>query len=513
MADISEVERRKNEILRNAWFKQINYTPHPEQMLYHNSLARFRAPCCGRRFGKSMMSARDLEPKLLLPNKRYWIVGPTYALGEKEFRVIWQDLIVGLKLGRDPRIEKSYSPKQGNMFINFTDRNTIVEVKSADNTDTLVGDALDGVIMSEAAKHKENTWDKYIRPALSDKRGFADFPTTPEGFNWYYDLWLLGRDNSLQAYESWRFPSWKNTFVFPNGEQDEEIVLQKRTMPKEAFDQEIAADFSSFVGKIYPEWDVNKHVQNQVFNPNWPNYIAFDWGYTNPLAAVEFQISPWDTVHIWRLHYKSHTTLEHHLEIMKNREQPQGYHINMTFGDAADPEAIATVNEKFAPCVANPNAKTNWRDGIDLVRGFLERETGETDEYGGPLDKVPALFVDPACVDLIREFNNYRSPESASGKNVTEMGIKQDDHALDALRYGLVHIYRLGATSSITDTMDLGRPVSAVTKSTLTRVTEGPTNGAPTKLQPNTHQMLPGVTDISGMFESDAGYFTTLGEF
>lgn len=507
------LEQKKLRLLRSGFFKQINYTPHPEQQLYHNSLARFRIPTCGRRFGKSLMAARDLEAKLFLPNKRFWIVGPTYSLGEKEFRVIWNDLIIGQKLGRDPRVKKSYSPKQGDMYIEFTDRHTILEVKSADNVDTLVGDALDGVIMSEAAKHKPDTWDKYIRPALSDRRGTADFPTTPEGFNWLYDLWLLGRDKTLPEYESWRFPSWMNTFVYPLGESDPEISLLKRTMTKEAFNQEIAADFSSFVGKIYPEWDINIHVVNQIFNPNWPNYIAFDWGYTNPLAAVEFQISPWDTVHVWRVHYKSHTTLEKHLELMKQREQPDGYHINMMFGDAADPEAVATVNEKFGPCVADPNAKTNWRDGIDLVRGFLERQVDE-DEFGGPIFG-PALFVDPSCTDIIREFNNYRSPESATGKNVTEMGIKQDDHALDALRYGLVHIFRLGATASITDTMDLGtnmRPLA--NKGTMVRVLDGPTNGAPTKLQPNPNQMLPGlVTDVSDIFGSEAGFFTTLGEF
>jgi len=507
----------ESKILREAWFKKIQYVPHPEQKLYHDSLARFRIPTCGRRFGKTSMSAKDLEPKLLLPDSRFWIVGPTYSLGEKEFRVIWNDLIIKLGLGKDPSIEKAYSPKQGNMFIKFNDRNTILEVKSADNTDSLVGDALDGVIMSEAAKHSSDTFDKYIRPALSDKRGFADFPTTPEGFNWLYDMWMLGKDNSLTQYESWRFPSWKNTFVYPDGEQDDEIKLLKRTMSKEAFEQEIAADFSSFVGKIYPEWDINVHVVNQVFNPNWPNYVAFDWGYTNPLAAVEFQISPRDTIHVWRVHYKSHTMLEDHVRLLKNRDHPDGYHINLCFGDAADPEAVQYINRHYAPCVADGKAKDNWRDGVNLVRSFLERQIGE-DEYGGPI-YGHALEVDPTCTDFIREMNNYRSPESSKGKNVTEMAIKQDDHAMDAFRYGLVHIYRLGAMSSIADTMDLrSEPSGLVTKQQLTSVSPQPasaiggnkyTNGVTEKQE----QRLPGLVDTMIPYESEPGYFTTIGEF
>lgn len=505
MSSVTEANKvvAQQKVLRNAWFKKIGYVPHSGQDLYHDSLARFRVAVCGRRYGKTSMAAKDLEPKLLLPNRRYWIVGPTYSLGEKEFRVIWNDMIIKQKLGRDPRVKKAYSPKQGTMYIEFTDRNTILEVKSADNTDTLVGDSLDGVIMSEAAKHKKETWDRYIRPALSDKRGFADFPTTPEGFNWLYDLWLLGKDDGLVDYESWRFPSWMNKFVYPDGETDSEIQLLRRTMTPESFEQEIAADFSSFSGKIYPEWDISTNVKTVDYNPAWPNYIAFDWGYTNPLAAIEFQVSPDDKIYIWREHYRPLERVETHLKIMKEREQPDGYHINMCFGDAADPEAVRTVNETFAPCVADPNAKTNWRAGVDLVRGFLNRADDE-DEFGGPIYS-PALFVDPSCVNVIREFNNYRAPESTKGRNVTEMGIKQDDHALDALRYGLVHVFTLGATSSLSDTMDI-TPLSSpvVTKAKLDQVDNG------------FKRVLPGMesdlVDLMDKSSTTEGYFTSIGD-
>src|ERR1700742_3592184 len=76
-------------------FNKLNYQPHAGQLEFHNSPARFRLANCGRRFGKSTMAGRDLEPKLFLKDRLYWIVGPTYDLGEKEFRVVWNDLIVG----------------------------------------------------------------------------------------------------------------------------------------------------------------------------------------------------------------------------------------------------------------------------------------------------------------------------------------------------------------------------------------------------------------------------------
>lgn len=438
----------------------------------------------------STMAGRDIQPKLLLPNKNFWIVGPTYDLGEKEFRVIWQDMIVGQKLGQDKTIQRAYNKRSGNMFIKFP-WNTLLEVRSADKPENLVGEALDGVIMSEAAKHKKETWEKYIRPALADRRGFADFPTTPEGFNWYYDLWMLGQDKTLPEYASWRFPSWANSAIYPGGEQDLEIKLLRRTMSKANFEQEIAADFGSFEGKIYGDWDATENVRNVEFNPAWPNYMAIDWGYTNPLAAIEFQVSPDDRVYIWREHYKPYMRVEDHLREMQERDQPVGYHLDMIFADAADPEAVMTVNEKFGPCIALPEAKVNWRQGIDLVGGFLEREEGE-DEFGGPIYKR-ALFVDFKCVNVIREFNNYKAPSSVNGKNVTEMGLRADDHAMDAIRYGLVHLFTLGAHSHLSDVYSL---------------TSG-ANASAVEMQ-KTMGSNDGLTESSSL---DAGYFTSVGSF
>jgi hypothetical protein len=445
-----------------AYFQRIGYTPFPKQKLFHNSNARFRVPVCGRRFGKSTMAGRDAQPDLLIPDRRGWIVGPTYDLAEKEFRVIWDDMIIGLGLGRDKRIKRAYNKRSGEMYLEFPWK-TRVECRSADHPENLVGERLDFAIMSEAAKHKKDTWERYIRAALADRRGGACFPTTPEGYNWLYDEWARGQNPDQPDYESWQFPSWDNPIVYPGGRQDPEIELIESTTILPWFLQEIGAEFSAFVGKIYEVFKETTHVKKHTFNPAWPNYIAFDWGFTNPLAAIEFQIDPWDTIYIWREHYRPFLTLPTHIEILKNREQPPGYHLDLAFGDAADPGAAIEVSTHLVPCYALPEAKSGvtsggrsesgWREGVELVNTFLKmRQIGEADEYGTPLE-APKLFVDHSCVNTIREFNNYRAP-SAVGRvlrNPREDAQKYDDHALDAIRYALMHIYKLGARSRLQD--------------------------------------------------------------
>ena len=438
---------------RRKWFEVIDYKPHAGQVEYHDSDARFKVAVCGRRFGKSVMTAKDMEPELFLPKKFYWIVGPSYDLGEKEFRVIWNDVMVKQGLIRDRRIKKSYNVKSGSMFIEFPWQ-TRLEVRSAQHPESLVGEGLDGAILAEAAKHKRETWERFIRPALADKRGWADFTTTPEGQNWVYGLWQFGQNPEYEEYESWRLPAWLNSEVYPGGREDPEILLLERTMSHEWFLQEVAADFTAFVGKIYSEWDESQHVKTVKFDPNLPNFIGWDWGFVNPLAAIEFQVTPDDKIHIWREHYESYLTLDEHFEKMKQREQPDGYHIDMTFGDSADPEATMRVNEKFAPCISDPDAKTNWRMGIDRVKTFLQdRPPTDFTDNGSPILE-PALHVDYSCTNTIREFGSYRAKAAIAGKNPSDpqdKPVKKGDHAMDALRYGLVHLYDLGANYHLED--------------------------------------------------------------
>jgi len=380
-----------------AFFEKVGYSPMHHQRLFHQSKARFRCAVCGRRTGKTTMAANDRSTELMKPNQLGWIIGPTYDMAAKEFRVMWDNLMIGMGLLNDKRVKKNFNVKQGDMYIEMP-WGSRVECRSASHPETLVGEGLNWVIMSEAAKQHEETWQKYIRPALSDKRGGADFVTTPEGKNWLYKLWQLGRGQN-ESYESWRFPSWVNREVYPGGRQDEEIKLMEETTMYEWFLQEIAAEFTAVVGRIFGEFNDEDNVLRKgwEFRPEWPNYIAFDWGFTAPLAAVEFQVSPRDEIYVWREHYETNRTLEWHIAEIKSRENPEGYHLDMAFGDAADPEAVDYVNQHLTTCMADPESKT-WLPGIRLMKDALKlhHDGISYDANGVPIMK-PRYFVDPSC--------------------------------------------------------------------------------------------------------------------
>jgi len=434
---------------KTALWKKVGYQPHDRQLLFHLSEARFKIPVCGRRFGKSKMAAMEALPELFIPDTQGWIVGPTYTLGAKEFAYAWQAF---MDLGMLDKLKrKAFNEKTGDMYIEMP-WGSRLDVKSADHPDSLVGEGLDYVIVSEAAKQRPSVWDKYLRPALADKapRSWAAFPSTPEGQNWYYQLYRRGQRHSPEynkAYESWNFPSWENPHVYPGGFEDPEIQDQLRTPDDPWFWQEIGADFRSFVGKIYTEWDDDTHIyeaafntDRYVYNPDWENFMFFDFGFQNPFVALDVQRDPSDNLYIWREYYLSGLPVHQHAMALRTRTNPQGYAIRCGYGDYADPAAIETLGSLLCPIWADKDSK-DVNQGIQEVKKMLLDKTG-----------TPHIYVSKDCPNTIWEFQNYKIKPSIRDEEVQKEAPKKwADHSMDAIRYGIMHLYVLGAKYHLSD--------------------------------------------------------------
>ena len=90
---------KKQELYREHkknWYEFTKYVPHKGQEKLHfpEKEARFNVSVCGRRWGKSVGASKEIEPLLLQPNKRAWVVAPTYSGAEKVFREVWAELIM-----------------------------------------------------------------------------------------------------------------------------------------------------------------------------------------------------------------------------------------------------------------------------------------------------------------------------------------------------------------------------------------------------------------------------------
>lgn len=456
------------QLSQSAVFDKIGFIPHAGQRPILRAGNRFKVVAAGRRFGKSEIGGNDLVPLALASKSRaaqltaigkrqeYWIVGPEYSDAEKEFRILWNALT---RLGVPFDKPGSYNnPLMGNLHISLWDGAFQVHGKSAKHPETLVGEGLHGVILAEAAKLKERVWTKFVRPTLNDFGGFAWMTSTPEGKNWFYEAWQKGQDPRQSAWGSWRRPAWMNPHVYRQGATDaqiawlrtlikggwgvgEEDILACGIDPEVAqlvldltevmFKQEIAADFTEYVGRVFGAFDEEVHVKDLTYNPEWETYAAVDYGFTNPNVWLLLQVSPWGVVHVLdEVYERGLSPLAFAQEIDRRGLAPA--HLRAFYPDPASPGDTAVLEAQLR-VKGKPHTGGELKFRLDAIREALKPIPAHLpDDHP---EKLPKLIFDRKCVNSIRDFNDYRYPgtRDEQGQNAPEAPRKHDDHAPEAL--------------------------------------------------------------------------------
>lgn len=202
---------------------------------------RFKVVAAGRRCGKSRLSAVTLLIEALnCPvGSAVMYIAPTLGMA----RTIMYDLL--LDLGK-PVIKSAHV---NNLEITLVNGRKIM-LRGADNPDSLRGVSLTYVVLDECAFIKEDTWQKIIRAALSDKKGRALFISTPSGRNWFYDIFNLGKEGEDEEWKSWHKTTADNETIDPK-----EIEAAKRTLSSFAFKQEYLSSFDTTGADVFKhEW-------------------------------------------------------------------------------------------------------------------------------------------------------------------------------------------------------------------------------------------------------------------
>ena len=430
-------------------FSKIGYAPHDVQREVHSASLthRFRCVCAGRRTGKSTLGGHELtcyayqsyykRNALLDAGTRmeYWIVGPQYSDSEKEFRVVYNDLKArGMPFDKPGTYN---DPIGGNMHISLWDGAMQIHAKSAQYPDSLVGEGLHGVILAEAAKLKPTVWTKYIRPTLADYRGWALLTSTHEGRNWFYDLWMKGQglgDDALDEWWSIRMPSWSNNLVFPGGREDPEIISLLSDLGQEKFNQEIGAEFTEFVGRVFSQFDEELHCRPLAYDPSLETYAAVDYGWTNPFVWLLLQVNHWGDVFVIGEYYHSHKRIDEIPdELLAAGLVPPT--LRTFYPDPAAPGDTRVLEDRLS-IRSGGGTGGELKERLRLIRNHLDINPLLRHLPDNHPEKLPRLFVDPVkCPMFVKEFNDYRYPENKREalSNEAEAPMKKDDHTPEAL--------------------------------------------------------------------------------
>lgn len=361
---------------------------------------RFRVLCCGRRWGKTTLAVEEIKGVALSKNARIAYIAPTIQQARD---IAWQMLLKELK----PAIKKSKeSPSLEIDLYNTKGGTSQIVLRGWEAIETLRGQFFDFIVIDEVASMRnfDVLWQEVVRPTLTDRKGQVMFISTPKGFDHFYDLY----NTTDEDYKSFHYTSYDNPFI-----PKEEIDKAAKEIPEDRFAQEYLADFRKTEGLVYKEFDRTRHITDEAPKGVSDTILGIDFGYTNPSSIIPIKVD--GDNHYWILEewYKTHQTTE------QIAEQARLYKATKVYADPAEPDRVEILRKAGLNC---RDVSKDIVAGVDRVRELF---------------KQGRIHISPDCKNLIHELETYRYPDRKPERNEEEKPVKENDHALDALRYAL----------------------------------------------------------------------------
>jgi predicted phage terminase large subunit-like protein len=198
---------------------------------------RFNVCVAGRRWGKTSLSIVASFEKAMAGEK-VWVIFPVYPQAMDSFRVM-------KSLARQFP-EEYITIREVEKRIEFSNGGSI-QIKSADKPERLRGaGGLSLIVFDEAAYQSKETWET-VRPILSDSLGQALFISTPNGMNWFYELY-----ENAKLKDDWKvhhYPTESNPNIMP-----EELFQAKEELGSLVYAQEFLAEFTEVGHMFKREW-------------------------------------------------------------------------------------------------------------------------------------------------------------------------------------------------------------------------------------------------------------------
>ena len=222
---------------------EIPYRPRFPQTLIHPEIEshRFSLIVAHRRLGKTVMALNHTIKKAVqcpLRQPRYAYVAPFLKQAKM---IAWEYL----KYYTGPIPGVRYNESE--LYAELPNAARIYLV-GADNPDSLRGIYLDGVVLDEFAQFKPGVWEEIIRPALSDRKGWALWIGTPKGQNAFYEMYQLALKRMNDGDPDWYCALYRadETGVI----SPEELDQLRETLPESSFRQEFLCDFTAAADNV-----------------------------------------------------------------------------------------------------------------------------------------------------------------------------------------------------------------------------------------------------------------------
>lgn len=260
----------------------IPYGPRKQFRDFHARKQRWACVVAHRRAGKTVACINDLIRGALTctkPDPRFAYIGPFYTQAKD---VAWG-------------YAKQYSAAVPNAQTNESELRVDypnggrLRLYGADNYDRLRGIYLDGVVLDEYADMDPRVWPEVIRPALSDRQGWAIFIGTPKGRNDFFEIHEAAQQN--RDWYALRLRA-SETGIIPKAELDD----ARSMMTPEQYEQEYECSFDAailgaYYGRLIADAEREGRICDLDLDPALPVHTAWDLGFGDSTAIWLWQVS------------------------------------------------------------------------------------------------------------------------------------------------------------------------------------------------------------------------------
>ena len=349
----------------------------------------------GKTFGGAVKGIRLAQPSTL-----GLVAAPTYPMMRDATLRAYQDI-----LGHTMDLHK------GEMLGTLTNGAEIL-FRSADNPDRLRGPNIHWAHLDEGGLCPPGTWEVIIGRLRADGQAGPCFVTsTPRGRNWLYE-----RSGEMRIF---RAHTRDNPYI-----AREFVDSLEASYTGKFAAQELAGEFVAFEGLVYDEFTRPMHVCERS-GPWKRTIIGADEGYTNPAVLLVVAEDNDGRAHILHEFYQRRVLQADVVQACK--ELVAEYQVESV---QVDPSAAGLIADMRAAGIHAAPANNAVRDGLQAVKARLSPAR----------DGRVRLTFAPTCVYTIAELESYAWKET--GGTMRDEPEKANDHAMDALRYGVMYLDR-----------------------------------------------------------------------
>lgn len=346
----------------------LPYNPRHAFLPFHDRTKRWGCLVAHRRAGKTVAAVNDIIRAAIMyqgPNGLFGYVAPYMNQAR---RIAWDYF----KYYAQPLTQDANESQMTLTLVNGVK----ISLFGADNADAMRGLGFSGIYLDEYGDFKPSVFGNVIRPALSDKQGWAVFAGTPKGKNQFWEIYETAQRNPNDWFLL-RLPASQSGLLPPS-----ELAAARAQLTEDQYLQEYECSFEAailgaFFGTEMREAADQGRITDKVeYDPEFPVHTAWDLGYRDDTAIWWYQVIGRE-IRVIDFYAISGADIHAIAEVVAKKRYRYGKHHLPHDARAKSLQTGKSIVEQLADALGfaklNIVPDIGLQDGIQAVRQMLPR--------------------------------------------------------------------------------------------------------------------------------------------